>query len=504
MAKKTQPKGADSSAALAPDEGTVTPRIKLGETGFSALKTRAGKMYEEANVQFRYPNMLRVVAEMKNSPPVAIGLSTLNTLMNRADVTVLPIVGETATDKARREYLLSVLHDMDDSFQTTMQSISSFKEYGHQVSEIVLRRRLNVNGSKFNDGLVGLRALKNRPQNSIYRWKWSDDGRTLEGLEQSIANMENSYRYTNQLNQNGLIDIPREKFLLFRADPADDNPEGNSILKAAYLAYKQLSLISDQLMTGIAKDVSGVPYAQIPPIYMADDASADQKAVYAAVKEIVANISAGQQSGVVMPKTMDDKGSDLFSLELMEHKSGKAYDLPAIIKQLQANILYVLGCGSVSMSAADGGSLSLQDSDTNLLALSVAYRLSEIANTFNQELVPLLWKMNSWDTSRMPKIAFKDVSSVSIEEFTKGVQRLASTSTMEINRSNLNKICEVMGFEKQPDDAPVDSSILPAIMTGQQSSGGEGMAVGTTGKGTAKNGTDGGQNPSDNNANNKA
>ena len=476
----------DNTAALQPDEGVTIPRISLKEQGFAALKTRNGKMYEADNVAFRYPQMLKVVGEMKVSPAVAIGLQALNTLMCRAEVKVKPVTGETETDKARRDFLLSVLHDMDTSFQSTMQSISSFKEYGHQVSEVVFRRRLKRNGSAYDDGLVGLQALRNRPQNSISKWNFSEDGRELVSISQSIANVENSYRFQSLTDENGLIVIPRDKFLLFRCG-GGDNPEGSSCLAPAYLAFKQLSLITDHLLTGISKDIAGVPFARLPPRYMDPLAAPADAAVYTATKQIVDNISAGTQAGIIFPSQVDPESkTEMFSFSLLENKSGKAYDIPAIIKMLQQNILAVLGCESLALGADKGGSLSLQDSQTNMLSLTVAYRLSEIANTFNKELVPMLWKMNSWDTSRMPTIEFSDVSSVSLEEFSKYIQRVMSVGGLEMDRGVMNKIREVGGFEPKPESEPIDEDNLSTALAGKSSSAGEGMAVGVTGDGTSK------------------
>lgn len=499
MANDKAPSGTD---AIEADEGVSLPRIKLGEVGISALKTSSGKIREEANMAFRYPNMLKVVSEMKYSPPVSIALSAINTLMNRTEVTVDAVVGETPEDKKRREFLLSVLHDMDSSWQATMQSISTYKEYGHQVSEMVFRRRLKRKGSKHNDGLIGLAGLKNRPQNSIVAWNFSEDGRKLISVSQTLANIENPQRFQNITNAEGHIEIPREKFILFRADPVDDNPEGVSILRSAYLAYKQLTLLTDNMMIGVSKDIAGIPYAQVPPQYLNPEASPEEQAVAKAYQALIDGISDGTTKGIMLPKLFDpNTKAEMFSFELLEQKSGKAYDLPQIIKMLQANILSVLSCDSIVMGS-DGGSLSLQDGDTNLLALQVAYRLSEIANTLNQELVPMLWKLNGWDTSRMPKIRFKDVSSVSLEEFSKYIQRVMSVGGLEMDRGVMNKIREVGGFEIKPEDEPIDEDNLSTTLAGKSSSAGAGMEVGVTGDGTSKK--PGGQDNSAKNSENKA
>lgn len=486
MADTQTPSGDNSS--LKPDEGEVIPRLSLKETGFSAIKsTTTGKILEEANSQFRFPNILKVVSEMKYSPPVQIGLQAINTLMNRSDVTIIPLVDETAEEKQRRDFLFSVLHDMENTWQSTLQSISTYKEYGFQISEMVFRRRLKRNGSAYDDGLIGLKGLKNRPQNSIKKWNFSEDGRQLLGVSQSLENMpDGGARFQSLQDEDGYIKIPREKFALFRCDPVDDNPEGQSCLKACYLAYKQLSLLSDNLMVGVAKDIAGIPYVKLDPRYMAPDAKAEDKAVYEAVKAIVDNVIAGKQAGIVFPSLIDENGNDKFSFSLLEQKSGKAYDIPAIIAMLQANILAVLAASSVGMGSSDAGSLSLQDSATNMLALTVSYRLSEISNTLNKEVVPMIWKLNGWSTERMPKIAFKDISSVSLEEFSKFFQRIAAVGGIEYTRDVLNKVREVGGFELLPDDLEVDPEKLSTGMTGKETGSGEGMAVGTNGDGTSK------------------
>lgn len=500
MADTETPSG---DKALKAGNEVAIPRIRMGDIGFSAIKVRNGHVYEEANRVFAYPAMLKVVSEMKYSPPVSIALSAINILMNRADVYVEPVVGETDLDRKRREFLYSVLNDMDSSFQTAMQGISTYKEYGHAVVEIVMRRRLLKNGSNYNDGLIGLAGLKNRPQNSLVRWNFSEDGRKLESVSQSIVNLENSARYANLTDKDGLIVIPREKFLLFRADATTDNPEGNSILKPAYLAYKQLSLISDHMMIGVSKDVAGIPFAELPPQYMSPDASAEDQAVYEAVKKIVDNMANGTQTAVIMPKLIDPETKEsIFGFQMIEPKTGKAFDLPAIIKMLQNNILSVLSCDSITMGADKGGSLSLQDSGTNMLALQVAYRLSEISNTMNQELVPLLWKMNGWSTEKLPKIKFKDVSQVSLEEFSKYLQRVMSVGGLEMDRGVMNKIREVGGFELLPEDMPIDEDKLSTTLAQKSSASGEGMKVGVTGDGTSKSPTK--TDSSTNNSENKA
>jgi hypothetical protein len=486
MADTNKPTGDNNSTALQADDGTTTPRLRLGEVGFSALKMRGGRIHEEANQQFQMPHLAKVIADMSYSPAVSIGLGAINTLISRSQVAVEPVTGETNVDKARREYLFSVLHDMEGSFQSTLQNIATSKEWGHQVSEMVFRRRLWSNGSKHNDGLIGLRKLAHRPQPTLTKWNYDESGRNLVSVSQSIVNVENSFRFSNLTDENGLITIPREKFLLFRSDATSDNPHGSSCLKSVYLAWKQLTLLEEHMLRGVAKDTSGIPFAQIPMQYMNAEGSDSDKAFYSAVKTILDNMADGVSKNIIMPSALDEKGNETFKMTLLEQKSGKAYDLPLIIRQLQANILSVLSADSITMGADKSGSMSLQDSDTNMLALRVSFLLSQISDTLNTELVPLLWKLNGWNTEKLPRIIFKDISSVSLEEFSKYFQRIAAVGGIEYTRDVFNKVREVGGFDLLPDDMPIDMDKLSTTMAGTVSGSGAGLAVGANGDGTAK------------------
>lgn len=476
----------DDSKALLPDEGQTPTRIKTGEVGFSALHMRFGQIREESNTQFQMPNLTKVVQDMGYSPVVSIGINAINVLMNKAPVVISPVVGEDATDKARREYLISVLEDMEDSWLSTMQRIATFKEWGHQVSEVVLRRRKYENGSKYNDGLVGIRKLAHRPQSSIVKWNFDATGRTLESISQSISSAENQIVFMKQTDDNGHLRISRNKFLLFRAGILSDNPLGSSILKSAYLSYRMLTLLEEHMMTGVSKDTSGIPYAQIDVKYMSTDATDSDKAFYNSLQTVLNGLAEGTVKSIILPTLVDPTtGQDKFKLQLLEQKSGKAYDLPLIIRQLQANILSVLSADSIVMGA-DGGSFSLNDSSTNLLALKVADLLQQIADTLNAELVPLLWRANGWSLDRLPKVTFGESSKVSMEEFSKFLQRVFSVGGIEIDRGVMNRVRSVGGFDLLPDDLPVNEDTLSTAMADNSTSAGEGMEVGVTGDGTAK------------------
>jgi len=444
-----------NSASLAPDEGAILPRISGAERGYTGLRRSGKQIIEEANREFQFPAFLKVVDEMRNNPTVAAALAVYRMMLGRVEWSVEPPIGATEQQKERAKFVASCMTDMDDSWSSFINETISYLEYGFAVHEIVPRRRLQRNGSKHNDGLVGLRKLPPRSQSTISGWNYAEDGRTVESITQSFANSTNALNYS-MLTRNGTeVELPRNKVLLFRADATRDNPEGRSILKGCYLAYKQLEIIQDQELIGIARDLGGIPVLGIPPKYMDANASPDEKAVYQAFLDLADNLTTGSQRSAVIPQMFDPETKmPIFSLNLLESKGGARFDTSKIIQRLQNDILTALSCDIIKLGGNSGDSFALADAKTNLLSLSLAYRLKEIAEVLNSELIPWLFKANGWTDTELPKFVSGDFDQMDFETLSKGLQRLKAVGLVETRRDVLNVVREQIGLQGLPDDEP--------------------------------------------------
>lgn len=482
-------KKANEGALLAADSGVAIPRISLNESGLIGLRTTNGLIREESNNVFRFPQFLKVVNEMSNDPTISAALNTLGMLINGAKWTVKPPLNATAADLDRTKFIESCMNDMENTWPQFIAEVTTYLKYGFSVQEKVYRRRLTRNGSKYNDGFVGIRKISPRSQDTIRHWNFSEDGRELESIGQTVVNLENGARYQNLVNPvDGLIEINRNKFLLFSADSVKGNPEGRSILKSVYLPYKQLTLLKDQLMLGIAKDLSAIPIMGLPPKMMDPNGNPADIAAYQAYQTLVNNVAAGTQRGIIMPLMYDpDSGNPLFDFKLLEAKGINKFDLPAIIKQLQNDILIALSCDVLSMTQQGTGTFSIKDTKTNLCSMAVEHRLNEIRDVLNSDLIAQLYALNGWSQENMPTFEFGDVVAVDTEAFSKLIQRTASVGLVEVDRAIVNKIREVIGVPPLPSDVEVDTTTLSMAA----SRGGDGMKPGTSGNGTAKIGGDG-------------
>lgn len=456
------------------------PRLRLGEIGSVGLQQFHGHIDEEHRRELRFPEANRTFRLMSEDATIKSAISLVEMMISRVDWTVdLGVEPDQAMIK-RGEFLESVIHDMEHSFADFIREVTSMYTYGFCVNEKVYRRRTYENGSSYNDNKIGIRKLPVRSQATISRWVFSEDGRELIGCEQNLAGIQGAGdRYANliSLDTDGVIRIPRKKFLLFRVDAKRDNPEGNSPLRGCYNAWLFRRQIEEQEAIGITRDMNGMPTLYLPPRYMSEDASDSEKAIFEYYKNVIRNIQMNEQSGLILPQAFDPESRQpLFKFELTSTQGGKMYDTDVIIKRWDNKILQVLFADMLKMGQDQVGSYSLAGAKTNIMAMAIEARLKEIQDTLNNDLIPQLFALNgeTLTAKELPKLQYGDLDEVDLDEFSKAIQRMGSVGALELDRPMANKIRESIKVVAKRDDEPVDKDEI----MGGDSQAGDGMAAG--------------------------
>ena len=83
------------------------------------------------------------------------------------------------------------MNDMDHPFAEAIRHLGTHNSYGFAVSEKVYRYREKAKGSKYNDGLIGLKKLAPIPQETVAAWEFKNNGKDLSGLYQTPAVVSN-------------------------------------------------------------------------------------------------------------------------------------------------------------------------------------------------------------------------------------------------------------------------------------------------------------------------
>lgn len=470
----------DSPPLMQGDE--TIPRIRLSQISYNGLNVFSGHVYEDCDSALRWPNAIFTYKKMAKDATIAPALSLVEMAIARVPWSIKIPEGYEDQLKDKAEFLRQVMNDMDHSWGHFIRQCVTFNRYGFSVHEKVYRKRYKRNGSKYDDGLVGLESLPLITQDSIESWDWDETGRKLTGL----------YQYKNKPTgkdkaQYLLVDedqwIPRKKFLHFRNNALKDDPVGISPLASCYVAWKYKTELEKFEGSGIASDVRGLKVLKLNPRYMAPDASPEDQQVYAYYQNMMRNLHIGEQSGVIIPSLKDENGEEMIAdFQLMGINGTKSFDVPAVISRYQKEIITSLMASQLILGQDGGGSFSLAESLQGISDMAIEAKLIEIQEQLNHDLIIQLFQLNGWSTEVTPYFEFGRVSDTDLDVLSKFVQRVASVGLLPRTPDVVNYLTEEMGVTAQfaPDESQEE---MDSLLTGNSSRAADGLT--TAGEGTS-------------------
>lgn len=462
--------------------GDTPERFKLSESGYLGLNIYAGVTDTELKKELNFPASINTFKQMTYHSTINAALSLFDNLISKVDWKFKAPDSATEEELNQVKAINEMMQDLQD--QTWSEFISdalSSNTFGFSVHEKVYRKRTKAAGSKYNDGLIGWRKLPIRNQETIERFVFSDDGNEILGVRQNLAQVSDPYNRFSGRSVNAIV-LPRSKIMLFRAGKHKGDPFGKSPLRDAYLAWRFLTVIEEIEANGVAKDLAGLPVLKLPPQYLSNDASPEQKAIRAYYENVMRNLQVNQQSALILPQAFDaDTRQPLFNLELLSLNGGKAMDTSKIKEYYKNLILTSLFADLLTMGQTGGGSFALGQIKSTLSGSAAESMLTKITQVINEDLIRQTYELNGWNTSRMGYMDYDNIQTEDLESFSKAIQRFASTSVLEVDRAVLNRIRESVGVDGLPEDEEPNSALIPA----KTSRSGDGMK--TAGEGTSTN-----------------
>lgn len=467
--------------ALKEDEAPL--KLETNQISYNGLYVLSGQIAEECNNDLRWPDCIDTYKNMAKDATISPALNLMEMQIAEADWSVKIPEGYEGQLKDKAKFIESVMLDMEHTWNDFIRTTATFSRYGFAPMEKVFRVRKRSEGSRFDDGLYGLRKLPLIAQDTISSWEWSEDGRSLTGIKQK-KNIPKGKGQLQNISLNEDILIPRNKFILFRADPQKDSPIGTSPLNSVYMAWRFKSELEKFESISIANDLRGMKVFKIPPRYMSESASEEEKATYEVFKTMLRGLHMGDQSGVIIPQAFDDNGKPLFDFEVISILGQSAHNLNDVVERYKKAIITGILNPRLILGQDGSGSFALSESLGEVTSTVVKARLKEIRDQLNHDLIPQLFAINGWDTSVLPYFTFNLPDSVSIDDLGKFIQRVSSVGLIKQDATTVNWIASKLGMPTPFDDVTQDIEEVREQLTGYSSRGGEGME--TAGEGTSK------------------
>lgn len=393
-------------------------RVDLQELGQTGLVKQGGVVYEEYLRELQGTRWRKVVREMIDDPVIGAILFAVEMLLRQVEWQV-EAGSDAAEDQAAAEFVEQCFVDMSHSWADTLSEILTMLPWGWAYLECVFKVRGGDNGnpmrrSKFTDGRIGWRKWSIRAQETLDRWEF-DEGGGIQGMW--------------QVQEAGApVLIPIDKALLFRTKASKGNPEGHSILRAAYRAWYFRKNIENIEGIGIERDLAGLPVAHVPPEILASSATAEQRTLLGKIKEIVTNIRRDEQEGVVWPLAYDpESGKEMFKLELLSTGGTRQFDTNAIIARYDQRITMSVLADFMLLGAGKTGSWALSADKSSLFKTALESFLSSIADVINTHGIPKLLRFNGMTVKEAPRYVPGAIGKVDLAVLVDFVERLSKS-----------------------------------------------------------------------------
>lgn len=471
----------------------VPEAFQLGEIGISGAKIFAGIPNNEIKAELNFPTNLKTYKQMMLHPAINASIGLYKSMLTKATYRVLPVKNPTAKEKKQAKIIEQMFADMDIPLEDVIASSLTSLDYGFAPLEKVFRLRTKESGSMYDDGLIGIKKLALRNQESIDTFVFDADGNEVLGVKQNLAWVNDPFgRYANRTQT--VVVLPRNKFMLFTVGQDRTNPYGTSPLRNVYLPWKYLQAIEELEASGVAKDLQGLPFIRIPATYMSSEASPEQKVIYEGFKNMGRNLQQNTQAAVVLPSDVDPETKQhLFDLTLLATEGKKSFDTTKIKEYYRTMIFIGLAADILLMGNTQTGSFALGAIKNSLTGTTVEGYLKGIIKTFNEDLIKHLYELNGWDVTRRATLDYEGFGEVDQDSYSKFVQRIASVGALPITLEVVNDVLNKMGLDPLPDTTKLED-----VLPDKTSRSGDGLKTAGEGTSTDPTGSSGSELNNDN------
>ncbi len=403
--------------------------------------------------ELRGKKAIRKYREMRdNDSTVGAVMYSVEQILRDIDLHVKPADNSDAA-KVEKEFVESVLDDMDHTLDDHISDALSYLSYGFGWFEVIYKRRVGPTerspkkNSKYTDGRIGVRKIASRAPWTVSKFDVEQKTGDVLGIEQEVGFM------------GGRNYIPLNKSLYYRTTSLNGDPSGRSILRNAYTSYEYLNNLQSIEAIAVERELAGIPVARIPAEYLSGDASAAQSGFVHNLQQVLRDVKFNEQGYIILPSdTYPDKdgapsSTRLVDVELMASNGKRNIDINPIVNRYQHDIARSM-LSEFLLLGTSGGSYALSKSKTDLFLRALESYIQAIVDVLNKQLVERLWQLNGLNYDMMPTIEAGDVAPHDLREISSFLRNLNGAG-IDVS-SHPEVISDLMGIAELDYDPEVE------------------------------------------------
>ena len=399
----------------------IQSRVELGVSG---QNTYSGLPFaDEFLTELRGNKAIQKYREMRdNNATIGAVMYAVEQTLRDVEIKVVA-ADESAQAQEARDFVKTVLDDMDHSLDDHIAEALSALTYGFAWFETVYKVRggdtINPKkNSKYTDGLIGIKKLAIRAPWTVHKFEVDKDSGEVTGMRQMVA-----WGKVPQV-------IPVQKSVYYRTTSLNNDPTGRSVLRNAYTSYSYLNKIQAYEAIAIERELHGVPVGRMPAEYLSSDATPDQAALRQQFERILRDLKNNEQGYALLPSDlyMDVEGKPtnqrLMDIELITANGSRSIDIDPVVRRYQHDIARSVMAEFMMLGGGSTGSYALSKTKTDLFLRSMESYINSIVDTLNKQLIEALWRLNGFPWETMPKLVAGDVAPHDLKELASFLRNL--------------------------------------------------------------------------------
>ena len=411
--------GLDDNDGLSSNLSADNTPIPTEEIGSIGLNTYWGQTGDAVAMETSGPQWRKTLKRMERRDPIVGAiLQAVELLIRQVEWRTEPSDPLDPEAVEIATYIDECFNDMSQPWGDTLSEILSFLTYGWSWLEIVYKGRGGPDTpdgrwrSKHDDGRIGWRKWAIRPQDTLDRWEFDENG-GIKGMWQMAWP---SYKP---------VFLSIEKCLHFRTISRANNPEGRSIFENAYEPWYYKTNIQRIEAIGIEREMAGMPLAYVPERVMAKNPTANDREIRSHVERVVFNLKQDKQMGLVMPQKYDEHGNPLYELKLLSSSGQRAINTDTTIQRYDERIAISALADFLLLGHNGVGSFKLSSDKVNLFSVALNARLGTVCEVSNSVAIPRLMRLGGLPLNKAPKRTHTPIESIDLATLIDFVFKLA-------------------------------------------------------------------------------
>ena len=402
------------------------------ELGRSGLPFYAGYVQAETLLPLVGHRKRKVYQEMYSDTTLGAMRFGLEHLMRQVKFTFVAADDSPKALEYRDFYEAALFQDMKRTWRDTLAEISTFLWWGFAPLELVYKRRMGMNPGSFIDE-AGIK--RQRPQSKFSEGLWGWDYWPLRGqatIEKWDFDIHGDATKMWQLSPPDWkwIDIPMEFILNFRTTLTNNNPEGESLFRNAYISWFYRTNYQRFEGIGVERYLAGYPMFRIPAEIINAARGSSQYKVLQNFQKIVTNIRRDEQMGLLIPSDRDANGNALYEFSFINAGSATTMDMEPKIQRLDQRMLMSVMMDFLLLGHQKVGSFALADSKTELFITALGSFLDTICDVINRCAVPRLGDLNAFQPELLPQLHHGDIETQDLGVLGDYVAKLTSAGAL--------------------------------------------------------------------------